>query len=515
LNFELHVYLYHALIEIAFRSTFMDFKEKGDASLIAVIDDGIDIFHQTFLDINGKTRIIAIWDQNKLSSDNKPEGFPYGREYTETDINIAIRDRSSTMNESIRRHGTQVASIAAGRKINNFSGMAPDAKIIVVIPKRGEPGFKNEYVLALKYIERLAEKYNKPVVVNISQGYNLGAHDGSSLIEEKCDEFSDSGRKPGFVIVTSAGNERDKKGHAVLMPPENGGTEFIEWISEDFERTKDLIEIRFNHSNLMKFRLINPSGQHCDWIDPVENQNASYTFPNSNNLGQLSYVKCDPRNGRDSIVSITISPSLENNKIEVGKWQLEIESIEILNSQDIIHAWIQYIPNRSRKRIRFNNHISEITTLTIPANAKSVISVGAADSMHSFNVTDYSSFGPTRDNEREEIENQPVFIASGNNVSSAISAKDYSPNPHSSLERSSGTSLSAAYITGVIALLLSKNKKEVELDNNIQLLNAIEIKRMLISNINVDEWSNEVGYGALNYCVLMHIFGCVRSIQFV
>jgi hypothetical protein len=37
--------------------------ESGDQALIAIIDEGIDVFHNAFLDESGNTRIIAIWDQ--------------------------------------------------------------------------------------------------------------------------------------------------------------------------------------------------------------------------------------------------------------------------------------------------------------------------------------------------------------------------------------------------------------------------------------------------------------------
>jgi hypothetical protein len=40
-----------------------DYTEKGDAALIAVIDGGIDVLHETFLDARGKCRVIGIWDQ--------------------------------------------------------------------------------------------------------------------------------------------------------------------------------------------------------------------------------------------------------------------------------------------------------------------------------------------------------------------------------------------------------------------------------------------------------------------
>lgn len=37
--------------------------ERGEATLIAIIDNGLDIFHQSFRDGAGKIRVVAFWDQ--------------------------------------------------------------------------------------------------------------------------------------------------------------------------------------------------------------------------------------------------------------------------------------------------------------------------------------------------------------------------------------------------------------------------------------------------------------------
>ena len=53
------------------------FSEKGDGALIAIIDDGIDVLHRAFLDDEGRTRILGIWDQRDKSGP-PPEGFDFG-----------------------------------------------------------------------------------------------------------------------------------------------------------------------------------------------------------------------------------------------------------------------------------------------------------------------------------------------------------------------------------------------------------------------------------------------------
>lgn len=43
-----------------------------------------------FLDENGNSRILAIWDQT-VQTGIPPEGFKYGSEYRREDINLALR----------------------------------------------------------------------------------------------------------------------------------------------------------------------------------------------------------------------------------------------------------------------------------------------------------------------------------------------------------------------------------------------------------------------------------------
>ena len=53
------------------------YKETGDSALIAIIDNGIDVLHKAFLDANGNSRIVGIWDQTDAGGP-PPKGFTYG-----------------------------------------------------------------------------------------------------------------------------------------------------------------------------------------------------------------------------------------------------------------------------------------------------------------------------------------------------------------------------------------------------------------------------------------------------
>ncbi len=210
--------------------------ERGDSAIVGVIDSGIDVLHEAFRDAEGKTRILAIWNQRDGTGPTPKSVDParftqdYGTLYTADRINRFITGSEAPPN-SLRDpqlHGSHVSSIAAGRAVGRLAdGMAPEAKIMVVMPNMktspGDPpslGYSNSHVDALHFLKLAASGGNiilsndLPIAINVSLGMNAGAHDGTSTLEAAFDSLSAGGRDPGYVIVKSAGNERGFGGHA-------------------------------------------------------------------------------------------------------------------------------------------------------------------------------------------------------------------------------------------------------------------------------------------------------------
>ena len=175
-----------------------NFSESGSEALVAIVDNGIDLLHEAFLDANGKSRVIGIWDQQDDDQPKSPPtGFGFGRFHTEAQIAsyVAAKAVPASLSRPNEGHGTHVASIAAGRKVGTFfGGVAPEAQLLIVISKGDQPtGYSDAHLAALSFIDQMAESLNKPVVVNLSQGMNAGAHDGKSALETAFDEFANGG----------------------------------------------------------------------------------------------------------------------------------------------------------------------------------------------------------------------------------------------------------------------------------------------------------------------------------
>lgn len=155
----------------------------GRGVLVGVIDSGIDYANPVFRNADGTTRIRTLWDQSL--SENPPEGYVSGTEYTSEQINEALRQptmeqrRQIVPSQDISGHGTAVAGVAAGSS-NNYRGVAYESELIVVklgISKLDGFPRTTELMQGIDYVVRKALEYQMPVAINISFGNTYGAHE--------------------------------------------------------------------------------------------------------------------------------------------------------------------------------------------------------------------------------------------------------------------------------------------------------------------------------------------------
>ena len=66
---------------------------KGKGVLIGFLDSGIDYQNKVFRNLDGTTRIAALWDQT-IQSGTPPRDFFYGSEYRKEEINLALSSDS-------------------------------------------------------------------------------------------------------------------------------------------------------------------------------------------------------------------------------------------------------------------------------------------------------------------------------------------------------------------------------------------------------------------------------------
>lgn len=188
------------------KGTTLNLPYTGKGTIVGIIDNGFQYNHAAFIDTStGKSRISRIWEQQcDTTASLRPNGFAYGCEYAPGKASLSVRQYDAITTS----HGTHVAGIAAGgdrRFSNPYYGVSPESEIVLVSTKATDA----TVIDAVKYIFDYAESQNKPCVINISLGSNIGPHDGTSYADRMLDAMQGEGR----LIVGAAGNSSGSNSH--------------------------------------------------------------------------------------------------------------------------------------------------------------------------------------------------------------------------------------------------------------------------------------------------------------
>lgn len=86
--------------------------------MIGLVDTGVDFTHEAFINADGSSRIVALWDQT-IQDGQGTEQFPYGREFTQEDLSLALTMEDPFLAVPSRDevgHGTFLSGVAAGNR---------------------------------------------------------------------------------------------------------------------------------------------------------------------------------------------------------------------------------------------------------------------------------------------------------------------------------------------------------------------------------------------------------------
>lgn len=490
--------------------------ERGDCAIIGLIDSGIDILHEAFLEERGQSespkrydsRIEAVWIQGDNSGRTPHQVDPaqydqdYGTLYTRQQIQDFVREdlqrggrttpwrlRDPGPGGLSGGHGTHVASIAAGRAVGVFGGgMAPEARIVAVVPSMrtnpGDPpslGYSNSHQDALAFLLRYKEARGLPMAVNVSLGMNAGAHDGTSGTEKVFDAITTNGKTEGFIIVKSAGNERGHQGH-VKIQAAAGAIMPITWDSASAHRLNDYLEFWHDKDDEIEFELVDPSGRVSQ---RVSRATPTVSYSNVGNDIHLRLTAHVPDNDDNRLVVEIVSTG---RPIQSGQWTLNAIGVNLGPAGGQIHGWVE---RDGARPVRFSADASDDMTLSIPGTAATVVCVAASNTGNPISLHANSSYGPTRANDPK-----PDINAPGDRITAAES----NSVDHQAVTTMSGTSMAAPHVAGALALVMSGRHKKVQSDPTKKQFNATNLAGMLKRSArNFNKLHNKgTGYGGLD-----------------
>jgi subtilisin family serine protease len=408
----------------------------GRGTRIGVVDTFVDVLHPDLRDDAGATRLAWLHDHALPPRDRA--GQPrIGARYDRAEIDAAIaawetrrasegalahlaraRDLPRAPSAAgerrvLQTHGTAVAGIAAGGgrlEGRALPGIAPAAELaFVAAADQDERRFGNEAAM-LAGVAALFETATPlhrvaGVVVNLSNGDNLGPHDGSLLGEEFLDALL---RLPGRALVVAAGNEHllrfqglpplPMPAHALARG--DGPARDVElalefapgclfgetaeiWFSADGPGAVTIsAELGARSAGPVTVR--EPDGMIGLFVTPP------FQPPGFSALARLS-----PEPGDQWCLTLMLTPAPDTT-LPRGTWRFTVHG-----ARGDVHGWV----DRNNRMLRRwlgepgADGIASGTTLNVPSTARRVLAVASLDAAPEgmpSRVSDFSGRGPSR-----------------------------------------------------------------------------------------------------------------------
>ncbi len=460
----------------------------GNGTIIGIIDNGIDPYHEAFRYSDGTSRILRAWDQTNQTLD-PPRTQKYGSEITREMINSELEKENSELLDSLRKnseHGTFVAGVAAGstNEEMSFVSPAPEADLVIVKLKPAKKYLRDYYLVdeaaevyqetdimaAITYMRQIIVDYKNPVIMCIPLGTNQGPHNGSSIL---ADSLNALGGRNGIGVVIANGNEGTARHHySGKISGTTGTSETVE-IRVGDNQNGFMIELWGEAPNIYSIGIVSPSGEVVNRIPAKIGATYNYTFLFENTKLSVDYRVVERRSGSE-LVQIRLENPSE------GIWRIIVYGDNILSGEYNMWLPITNFVGSDTYFLRPDPYI----TLTSPADSNVPISVGGYNvvtgGLYADSSRGFTTLGVIK----------PNFVAPAVQV--------YGPGLNNRYVTKSGTSAAAALTTGVVAQFMEWGV--VQRQNGS--MNTPEVKNYLVRGAirspNVTYPNPSEGFGKLD-----------------
>ena len=459
----------------------------GQGVILCFLDTGIDYRDPVFLDENGNSRILALWDQT-IQTGTPPEGLKYGSEYRREDINLALRAEdpySIVPSRDTNGHGSVLAGVAAGSVVTRgtpYVGAAPNADIVVVKLKEckqylrnfylvpdGVPAYQeNDIMLGIKYAESFVRLFERPVVICLGLGTNQGDHAGNSALSRYLSSYAVRRSRAAVVCGGNEGNAAHHYHGRLNGQTAEGNVRDVEIRVSDGNRGFWL-EIWGNLPDAFNLSIRTPGGEDIPSLRLGLQQSVTYSFIYERSRVTIDSALVEENSGEELILVRVQDPT-------PGIWTFRVSASENLYNGDF-HMWLPITEFLSTP-VYFLNPDPDMT-LTEPSLAAEVMSVSTYNAENnSFYAESGRGFGRTG-------QIRPDFAAPGVNVSTIRGKR-------------TGSSLAAAITAGAVAQFF----QWAVIEGNNRLAESREIRSYFIRGAvrtpGVSYPNREWGYGRLN-----------------
>lgn len=454
---------------------------RGRGVILGFIDTGIRYPLEVFRREDGSSRIMAIWDQT-IQDGTPPEGFLYGTEYTRAEINRALQMENPyelVPSTDPNGHGTRMASVAAGSILGDgltYRGAAPEADLVMVRLKGAKEYLRNYYLVredaeayqendimeAVRYLDRMAIAFRRPVVIVLGVGTSLGSHNGTSPLASYLNLVA---QRKSRAVVVCGGNEGAREHHYAGNAPDTVELRVA-------ERMRGFcMELWGSLPGSYTVTIRSPGGEVSAELDfrGGPEQQASFLFEQTRITAGIVPVEA---NAGDALIFLRFDHPTQ------GIWTLQIGAPG--REQNVPGTYDLWLPieNFLEKSVTFLSADPNVT-LTEPANAESVMTISAYNSWEQSWYPE-SGRGYTRNGRIK-----PELAAPGVRVPTALG-------------EATGSSIAAAMAAGCVAQFL----EWAVVDGNAPIIESRSVRSYLIRGADREAGirypDRRWGYGTIN-----------------